>query len=186
MSTNTHVAENLKATIEKAERYVLVALSSASVFAVLSFAKVKGGDVVRWELLGFPLDFSPPLALVVLYFLYFFSCLLADNMLLHIRDLAAKLDDKNQVSDILGYPSILTVSPIASFLGTVAPAALVIVGLAKTHAQGVYPLHYVVWCFAYGFGLSGLLVYLRVYKIIVPHLGDWLKSSKKAGRNSGK
>jgi hypothetical protein len=46
--------------------------------------------MVKWQLLGFPLEFQPPLALVALYLVYCFSCVLADNMLLHVRDLIAQ------------------------------------------------------------------------------------------------
>ena len=174
MNKNNHVAENLKTTIDKAERYILAALSSAVVFYVLSFAKVKDGDVVKWELLGFPMDFSPPLALVVLYLLCIFSYLLADNLLLHIRDLITRLNDQDQVSDILGYPSILTVSPLGSYLATVIPGTLIIFGIWNLSTQGVYPLHYAVWYFAGGFGgVLGLAVCIRIHKIISPHAEWW-------------
>ncbi len=131
------ISENLKATIKQAERYTLVALSSAVVFAALSLPNPKAGDV-KWELLGVPLTVTPPLALVVLYLVYVGSCLLADNMIIHVRDLAAKVATKEQVRAILSCPTILTVSPIGRLFGTVVPAALVIFGLVKVHFQGVY------------------------------------------------
>lgn len=174
MKANNHTAENLKAAIEKAEHYVLVASSSAVVFCVLSFARIRIGDVVKWQLLGFPMDFSPPLALVVLYLLYIFSCILADNMLLHIRDLIERLGDKDQASDILGYPSILTVSPLAIYLATIMPGPLVMIGIWNLATQGIYTLHYSIWYFAGGFGgVLSLVIYFKVHKIIKPHVEWW-------------
>jgi hypothetical protein len=168
---NDQMSDNLKVTVEKAERYTLVALASAVLFAALSLPDPKIGDPVKWQLWGVPLVVAPPLALVILYVLYFGSCLLADNMLLHVRDLAARLEDKEHVRVVLSYPSILTVSPIGRLFGTILPAALIIFGLIKSQLQGVYQLHYLAWWFAYGFALSGVLVYLRVQMIVVPNLG---------------
>ncbi len=164
---NNAAADNLKATIEKTERYVLLALSSATVFLVLSLAQPKNGDVVEWELLGFPLSLEPPLALAVLYLVYIISCLLADNMILHVRDLTAKLDSE-QMGTAFSYPSVLTVSPIGRFIGTVIPAIFMVIGV--WNVQQFYPMHYIVWWFAYGFGLISILVYLRVRMFIVPCL----------------
>ncbi len=70
---------------------VLLALSSATVFLVSSLAQPKNGEVVEWGLLGFPLSLEPPLALAVLYLVYIISCLLADNMILHVRDLTESM-----------------------------------------------------------------------------------------------
>jgi hypothetical protein len=167
---NSPISENLKTTIQQAERYTLVALSTAVVFVALSLPNPKVGDVLKWELLGVPLSVAPPLALVVLYFVYVGSCLLADNMLFHVRDLSDKFEDKEEVRAILSYPTILTVSPIGRLFETVLPAALVIFGLIKAHSQGVYQLHFVAWWLAYGFALSGVLVYCRVKMFVVPNL----------------
>ncbi len=43
---NSPISENLKATIKQAERYTLVALSSAVVFAALSLPNPKAGDAL--------------------------------------------------------------------------------------------------------------------------------------------
>ena len=167
---NIAVSENLKATINQAERYTLVALSSAVVFAALSLPNPKAGDPLELELFGVPLTVAPQLALVLLYLVYFGSCFLADNMLIHVRDLSAKLGDKEQVSAILSCPTILTVSPLGRLFGTVLPAALVVFGLAKVHSQGVYQLPLVAWLAAYAFAPLGVLVYVRVWQFVVPNL----------------
>jgi hypothetical protein len=168
---NGRISENLEDTIKEAERYTLVALSSAVVFAALSLPNPKAGTVLEWELFGVPLTVAPQLTLIVLYLVYVGSCLLADNMLIHVRDLATKLADKEQVSAILSYPTILTVSPIGRLFGTILPAALVIFGLVKIHLQEVYQLPLAAWWFAYGFALSsGVVVYLRVWRFVVPNL----------------
>lgn len=168
--TDNSISENLKDTIKQAERYTLLALSSAVVFAALTLPNPKEGDVVNWELLGVPLPIAPQLALIVLYLVYVGSCLLADNMLIHVRDLSDKIKNKELVPAILSYPTILTVSPIGRLLGTVLPAILVVFGLMKTHFQGVYKLPSPVWWFAYGFALIGIMVYLRVRRFVLPNL----------------
>ena len=173
---NSRISENLKATLEKAERYVLVGLSSAVAFAVLSLPEAQTGgpgEGVKWTLLGFSLNFDPRLALLMLYVLYFFSCLFADNMLLHVEDLVQRLNDSVEVRAILTYPTILTVSPIGQFVVTVIPAVLICLGLAKSHYSGIFELPQFVWWVAYGFGgLLGVEVYVRVRQCIAPHLKD--------------
>ncbi len=167
---NKQISENLRDTIKQAERYTLLALSSAVVFAALSLPNPGAGDVVNWKLLGVPLPVAPQLALVVLYFVYVGSCLLAENMLIHVRDLADRLEDREEVRAILSCPTILTVSPIGRLFGTVLPAALVVFGLIKVHLQGVYELPSWAWWVGYGFAFSGALVYLRVRRFVVPNL----------------
>jgi hypothetical protein len=173
---NSRLSENLKATLEKAERYVLVALSSAAAFAVLSLPEAQTGapgEGVKWTLLGFSLNFDPRLALLMLYVLYVFSCVFADNMLLHVRDLAERLNDPREVRSVLSHPTILTVSPIGRFVVTVIPAALVCLGLAKSHFTGAFELPWPVWWVAYGFGgFLGLGVYIRVSQCIAPYVKD--------------
>jgi len=169
---NNLISENLKDSIKQADRYTLLALSSAVVFAALSLPNPdpEAGAVLNWTLLGVPLTATPQLALVILYLVYVGSCLLADNMLIHVRDLADKIEDKEQVRAILSCPTILTVSPIGRLFGTMLPAALIVFGLIKVHLQGVYQIPLVAWWFAYGFALSGALVYLRVRMFVVPNL----------------
>jgi hypothetical protein len=170
------LSENLKATLEKAERYVLVALSSAVAFAVLSLPEAQTGapgDGVKWTLLGFSLNFDPRLALLMLYVLYFFSCIFADNMLLHVRNLGKRMKDPLEVHAVVTHPTILTVSPIGQFVVTVIPAILICLGLAKSHLSGVFELPPFVWWIAYGFGLLlGVVVYVRVWQCIIPYLND--------------
>ena len=177
---NGLISENLRATIGQAQRYLLIALSSAVVFAALSLPNPLSGGVVKWELLGIPLNISPPLALIVLYSVYIGSCILADNMLIHVGDLVDRLGDKEQARAILSYPTVLTVSPIGRFFGTVLPAALVIFGLAKVHFQGVYQLPLVVWWCAYGLSLMGVVVYSRVCRFVMPNLYPEKKRNKKS------
>lgn len=167
---NTLIAENLKATVGQAQRYTLVALSSAALFAVLTLPSPSAGDV-KWQLLGVPVAIAPPLALVVLYLAYLGSCLLADNMLLHVRDLADKLGDLEQTRAVLSYPTALTVSPVGRFCATVLPAVLVILGLGKIHWQSMYQLHPVAWFFAYTVaGATGLSLYSRAQRCLKPNL----------------
>jgi hypothetical protein len=167
---NNLIAENLKATIGQAQRYTLVALWSAVIFVVLTLPNPSSGNMINWQLLGVPLSIPPPLALIALYFVYIGSCILADNMLIHVGDLVDKLGDIEQARAVLSYPTILTVSPLGRFFGAVLPAVLVIFGLAKIHVQGVYQLHPVVWWFAYGLSLMGVVVYARVQRFVVPNL----------------
>jgi hypothetical protein len=175
---NSRLSENLKATLEKAERYVLVTLSSSVAFAVLSLPKANTGassEAVKWTLLGFSLDFDPRLALLILYMLYFFSCIFADNMLLHVKDLAKRLKkvDPGEVHAVMTHPTILTVSPIGQFVVTVIPAVLVCLGLARSHFTGTFALPGPVWWTGYGFGgLLGLGVYARVWQCVAPYLKD--------------
>ena len=138
---NNLIAENLKATIGQAQRYALLALSNAVLFAVLTLPDPSSGDIIKWQLLGVPLNIAPPLALIVLYFVYIGSCILADNMLIHVGDLVDKLGNKEEARAVLSYPTILTVSPLGRFFGTLLLAALVVFGLAKIHWQGVYQLY---------------------------------------------
>ncbi|UCG55403.1 MAG: hypothetical protein JSV32_04150 [Dehalococcoidia bacterium] len=171
---NSRLLESLKSTLGKVERYVLVALFSAVVFAVLSLPEaqigVAPGEGVKWTLFGFSLNFDPRLALIVLYALFFFSYLLADNMLLHIRDLTKRLN-KTDVQAVLTHPTILTVSPIGQFVVTLIPSVLICLGLAKSHYSGSFQLHSLVWWFAYGFGgLLGPAVLVRVRQYIAPYL----------------
>jgi hypothetical protein len=168
---NNLIAENLKATIGQAQRYALVALSSAVLFAVLTLPNPSSGDMIKWQLLGVPLNVAPPLALIGLYIVYVGSCVLADNMLIHVGDLVDKLGDKEEARAVLSYPTILTVSPLGRFFGTLLPTALVVFGLVKVHLQGVYQLYQPVWWFLYGFtALMGLAVYIHVQRFVVPNL----------------
>jgi hypothetical protein len=168
MDAKTKIADSLKATIEKAERYVLLGLSSAAVFLALSLAEPKSGDVVEWELLGFPLSIEPPLALVLLYLLYVFSGILADNLFIHARNLAEKLDVV-KTGIVLSHPSILTVSPIFSFVGTVVPGVLVTIGIWLI--QGDYSLHSMVWWILSGYALVfSIFLYLHFWRYIRPYL----------------
>lgn len=181
MKMNDRLSENLKATLEKAERYILVALFSAVVFAVLSLPEAQTGapgEGVKWTLLGFSLNFDPRLALLILYAVFFFSCLFADNMLLHIRDLAKRLNNPIEVRAVLTHPTILTVSPIGQFVVTVIPSVLICLGLTKSLNSGGFQLPWFVWWVAYGFGgFLGVLVYARVLQCIAPHLKDiWTRA----------
>ncbi len=167
MNSKNAVADNLKETIKKIERFVWFAFISATVFFVLSLTKL---DVVELELWGFPLRLGQPLALAALYLVYVFSCLVADNLIRHFRDLANKLDS-DQIAAVFGTPSLLIVSPIVRFAGTVIPGILI--GTGVWNVQKFYPMHYIVWWFAFGFGLIlSILVYVLVSMIIAPYLND--------------
>lgn len=167
------LSDNLKETLEKAERYTLVALFSAVVFAVLSLPEVQvgaPGEGVKWTLLGFSLSFDPRLALLILYVVFVFSCLFADNMLLHIRNLVKEKDPK-EVGEILAHPTILTVSPIGRFAVTVIPSLFIIFGLWRSYNSGGFQLPSYIWWVVYAFGgLLGPWVYGRVWHCIRPHL----------------
>ena len=154
---------------------MLVALSSAVVFSVLSLPEAQMGvspsEGVKWTLLGFSLNFDPRLALLIMYALFFFSCLFADNMLLHIRDLTKRLKDPKEVNEVLAHPTILTVSPIGQVVITVIPSIFICLALWRIHSSGSFQLHWFIWVLVYGYGgLIGPMVYLRVRQCIIPYL----------------
>lgn len=167
------ISENLKITLEKAERYTLLALTSAVAFAVLSLpARTGTPSEVKWSLLGFELDFDPRLALLMMYGLYAFSCLFADNMLLHVQDLATR-NEPTEVREMLMYPTILTVSPIGQLAVTVIPGILICFGLWRSYVGGVFNMPWIAWWFAFGYGgVAGLEVYARVRLCIDKTLRD--------------
>lgn len=172
----------MKATIDKAERYVLLGLSSAAIFLALSLAEPKPGAVVKWELLGFPLSVEPPLALVVLYLVYVFSSVLADNMILHARDIA-RLSQGEKTESLFGHPSILTVSPIGSGMSTVVPGAIIAGGIFNI--RGDYSLPpMMAWCLA-GFAfILGIAVFSRTLMIMSLLEPKKAKGEDKPGKST--
>jgi len=157
---------SIKSTIDKADSYALAMLASSLAFTVLCFpeAQVQQTDQsVKWQLLGFPLNFQPALALIVLYCIFVVSSLLTDNMLIHIGDLARRIDDKPLVVDLLSHPSVLTVSPIGAVLTTLLPSLFLLLGFWRLFTKGQYDLPGFVWLLAAGFGTAlGAIVYVRV------------------------
>ncbi len=163
---NDLLVASIKSTIDKADTYALTMLASSIAFAILCFPEAQKGQAdqpVKWQLLGFPLNFQPPLALIVLYCIFFVSSMLTDNMLLHIGNLVRRINDQRLVSGVLTHPSVLTVSPIGRFLVTVVPGLFVLVGLWRLWSKGQYRLPGTVWFSLAGFALLGsVFVYLRV------------------------
>jgi hypothetical protein len=165
------IADNLRATVGQAQRYLFVALSSAALFAALTLPNPSPGELVKWQLLGVPLSITPPLVLIVLYFIYIGSFYLADNMLIHVGDLADRLADKEEVRAILSYPTVLTASPVGRTASILLPAALVVFGLIRLYLQGIYHLHGAVWWFVSIFaGQLGPALLIHVQRFIVPNL----------------
>jgi len=160
---------SLTSTIDKADFYALTMLASSVAFVILCFPEAQKGQAgkpVKWQLLGFPLNFQPALALVVLYCIFFFSALLTDNMLLHVGDIALRINDTRVTSDLLMHPSVLTVSPIGRFVTTAFPSLLVVLGLWRLRSKGQYVLPGLAWWLLMGWGFSGALIFLGLLQRI--------------------
>jgi hypothetical protein len=169
MSDN--LVASLKATLDKAERYALTSLASSVAFAILSFPEAVTtlpGQPVKWQLLGFPLDFQPVLALVVLYCIYIISCVLADNLLIHVGEITGTINNRALVAEVLTHPTVLTVSPIACILATAFTSVLVIAGLLRIWWCGDYGLPTLALVLAGAFALGRVIVFVRVRQHITP------------------
>lgn len=164
------IAQNLKDTIKQAERYVLLTMSSALLFAALALPNPSGGSEIKWSLFDVPVFVPPWLAMIVLYFLYLGFWFMADNMMVHVRDLASKFEDKEEVRAVLSCPTILTVSPLGRFIVSVTPPALIGFALIKVYIQGIFQLPFWVFLLAFGFGIGSSLIYLRIQKFVVPYI----------------
>ncbi len=196
---NPRFLENLKTTIERIDRYMLLGCSSAIVFCAYSLPNARHtvpGDIVNWQLLGFSLQFAPSFALVALYLLYCFSCLMMDNMLLHVRDLAralrreagsnvvAQARVKSEIAATLSHPTAVTVSPIGQIACTIVPALLIVCGLVTSASSGSYRFPPLYWV-----PVGAIVVVLgawncfRVQQCLRPHL---LVGEKKEERRASK
>ncbi len=183
---DTRLSTNLEKTLEKAERFAITALFSALLFSALSLPKATVSGSVIWTLLGLPVKLDPRLALLILYALYVFSCFLADNMLLHARDLALRVKDPAEVGNILTYPTLLTASPFGHFAVTWLPGVLVCFGVVMCYYNGGFPgTPLLVWWLLGMFGgLLGIGVSLsfrfKGLLSIVPGLKEQLWGARRS------
>lgn len=175
---NDILSENLKDTIKYAERYVLFALACSIGFFVLSLPKPVGNQLVNWNLLGVPLSISPQLALIFLYLMNICAGLLANNMLIHVRDLVEQINDKEHVKAILSYPTVLTVSPTIRSGSTLLNTVFIVLGLIKIYMEGAYQLPNAVWWIGYGFSLVGVSNYFTILRFVKPYIYPEKKREK--------